>query len=108
MAQIFFGTKSQTIFVYGIKSRGEFPKVYRDFIRDHGAPSALRRDNAKEEKSEQVTDIIRNFMIKDQYTESYHPQQNPVESSAIRYPKNHVKVLLDNTGAPDSTWFLAV
>ena len=53
-AQVFFGTKSHTSFVYGIRSKGEFPKVYKDFIRDHGAPSALRRDNAKEEQSEVV------------------------------------------------------
>ena len=26
-AQVFFGTKSHTIFVYGIKSKGEFPRV---------------------------------------------------------------------------------
>ena len=48
-AQIFFGLKSHTIFVYGIKSKGEFPNIYRDLIRDQGTPSALRRDNAQEE-----------------------------------------------------------
>src|SRR5687767_11012289 len=56
-AQVFFGTKSHTIFLYGIKSKGEFPRVYRDYIRDHGAPSALRRDKAKEEQSEVIKDI---------------------------------------------------
>src|SRR6476620_433775 len=84
-AQVFFGIKSHAIFLYGIKSKVEFPRVYRDFIRDQGAPSALRRDNAKEEQSELVKDINREFMIKDQNTEPHHPQQNPVESSAIRY-----------------------
>ena len=54
--------------------------VYRDFIRDHDAPSALRRDKAREEQSEAVKDINRELLIKDQYTEPYHPQQNPVES----------------------------
>ena len=73
-AQVFFGTKSHTIYVYGIKSQGEFPKVYRDFIRDHGAPSALRRDNAKEKQSETVKDINREFISKDQFTEPYFPQ----------------------------------
>src|SRR5687768_5511993 len=53
-AQIFFGTKSHTIFVYRIRLRAEFPNVYKDFIRAQGAPSALRRDNAQEEKGEQV------------------------------------------------------
>ena len=73
-AQIFYGLQSHAIFVYGIKAKGEFPNVYRDFIREHGAPSALRRDNAKEEQSEDVRDINREFMIKDQLTEPYNPQ----------------------------------
>ena len=81
--------------------------MYRDFIRDHGAPSALRRDNAKEEQSEAVKDINREFNIKDQFTEPYHPQQNPIESSAIRYLKGQVHILLDLTGAPDSLWYMA-
>ena len=106
-AQIFYGTKSHTIFLYGIKSKGEFPKVYKDFIREHGAPSALRRDNAKEEQSETVKDINREYMVKDQLTEPYHPQQNPVESNAIRYLKGQVHLLLDITGAPDSLWYMA-
>ena len=87
--------------------KGEFPKVYRDFIRDQGAPSALRRDNAREEQSELVKEINREFMIKDQYPEPYNPQQNPVESSAIRYPKGQVIVVLDQTSAPDSLWYMA-
>ena len=48
-AQVYYGTKSHTIFIYGFRSKGEFPKNYKEFIRDRGAPSALRRDNAKEE-----------------------------------------------------------
>ena len=106
-AQVFFGTKSHTIFMYGIKSKGEFPTVYRDFIREHGAPSALRRDNAKEEQSELVKEINREFMIKDQLTEPYHPQQNPVETKAIRFLKGQVLTVLDQTGEPDSMWYMA-
>ena len=64
-AQVFYGTKSHTIFVYGIKNKGEFPKVYKEFIKEQGAPSALRRDNAKEEQSEEVKSINREFLIKD-------------------------------------------
>ena len=37
-AQIFYETKSHSIIVYGIKSKGEFPKVYKDFIREHVPP----------------------------------------------------------------------
>ena len=46
-------------------------------------------------------------MIGDQLTEPYNPQQNPVESSAIRYLKSQVMMVLDQTGAPDSLWYMA-
>lgn len=49
-AQVFFGLKSHMINVYDMKSKNNFPKVYKDFIREQGCPSALRRDNAKEEQ----------------------------------------------------------
>ena len=89
-----------------MKSKGEFQRAYRDYIREHGAPSALRQDNAKEEQCEIVQEINREFVIKDQYTEPYHPQQNPVESSAIRYLKGQIHTFLDRTGAPDSVWYI--
>jgi Reverse transcriptase (RNA-dependent DNA polymerase) len=106
-AQVFYGLKSTQIDVYGFRSKGEFPHRYRDFIRDHGAPSALRRDNAKEEKSEEVDQIHRELFIKDQFCEPYNPQQNPVESRGIKYLKEHIHVLLDRTGAPDAAWYHA-
>ena len=51
--------------------------------------------------------INREFMVKDQYTEPYHPQQNPVKSNAIRYLKGQILNLLDRTGAPDTLWYMA-
>ena len=106
-AQVFYGLKSTQINVYGFHSKGEFPYLYRDFIREQGAPSTLRRDNAKEEKSAAVDEIHRELFIKDQFCEPYHPQQNPVESHGIRYLKQHIHILLDRTGAPDAAWFHA-
>ena len=94
--------------VYGMRSKSNFPEVYRDFIREHGCPSALRRDNAKEEQSEEIMKIHRELFIKDQFTEPYNPQQNPVELRAIKYLKEHSHTLLDGTGAPESCWFLAI
>ena len=100
--QVFYGLKSKSIDVYGIKSKAEFPQKYCDFIRDHGAPSALRHDNAQEECSEEVDKIQQELFIKDQFSEPGMQQQNPVESCGIRYIKEHVHVLLDRTGAPDA------
>jgi hypothetical protein len=94
--------------VYGFCRKGEFPHRYCDFIWDHhGAPSALCRENAKEEKSEEVDQIHRDLFIKDQFCEPYNPQQNPVESCGIKYLKENIHVLLDRTGAPDAAWYHA-
>ena len=106
-AQVFYGLKSHMINIYGFRRKGEFPQKYRDFIRDHGAPSALRRDNAKEEMSKEITTINRELFVKDQWCEPHNPQQNPVDSRAIKYLKEHVHVLLDRVGAPDADWFHA-
>ena len=55
-----------------------------------------------------MIEINRELLIKDQYTEPHHPQQNPVESRARRYIKDQVLKVLDNTGAPESIWYFAV
>ena len=52
-------------------------------------------------------EINRELLIKDQFTEPYHPQQIPVESNAIKYIKEQVLRLLDRTGAPEATWYFA-
>jgi hypothetical protein len=86
-AQVFYGLKSTQIDVYGFRSKGEFPQRHRDFIWDHDSPSALRRDNAKEEKSEEVDQIHRKLFIKDHFCEPYNPSRilwNHVESSISR------------------------
>jgi hypothetical protein len=103
--QVFYGLKSTKMDILGFKGKGEFPRTYRDYIRTNGVPSGLRRDNAKEEQSAEVDAIHRELYIKDEFSEPYNQQQNPVESRAILYIKNHVHVLLDRTGAPDAAWF---
>jgi hypothetical protein len=107
-AQVYYGLSSHNIQVYGIKSKGEFPQTYRDFIREEGAPSTLRRDNAKEEDSEEVKGIQRNLLVQDQFSEPHHQHQNPVEGGAIKWLKAASHRLLDRTGAPDSAWYLAL
>jgi hypothetical protein len=106
--QVFFGLTSHMINIYGMKNKSEFPEVYRDFIRQEGCPSALCRDNAREERSEEVMKIQRDLFVADQFPQPYHPQQNPVELQAIKYLKQHAHALLDRTGAPDPFWFPAI
>ena len=106
-AQVFFDMTSKMLYVAGMKTESEFPDVYLDFIRQHGIPSALRRDNAKSEMSQRVRQIHRDLVIADQWTEPHSPWQNPAELNGVKYLKSHAQVLLDRTGAPDTMWFLA-
>ena len=101
-AQVFFGMTSKMLVVTGMKTESEFPDVYLDFIRQHGIPSALRRDNAKSEMSQRVRQIHRDLVIADQWTEPHSPWQNPAELNGVKYLKSHAQVLLDRTGAPDN------
>jgi hypothetical protein len=73
-AQVFYGLKLHCTTVYGFQSKGEFPRNYQDFLREQGAPSSLRRDNAKQEQSWHVQDIQRSLLIKDEFSEAYNPQ----------------------------------
>ena len=51
-------------------------------------PSILRHDNAKEEASAEVDTINRELYIKDQWSEPYYPNQNPVEARMIHFLKH--------------------
>ena len=107
--QVFFGMMSHHINVYGFRRKNyNFPKIYRDFIKENGAPSVLRRDNARAEQSEEIQNIHRELYIKDQFSKVENQHQNPVESQAIKWLKQGSHVLLDRTGAPDSAWYFAV
>ena len=79
------GTKSFCLDLYGFKQPRNFPPVYRNFIRENGAPSLLRRDNAKDEQSYEVQSINRELYIKDGFSEPHHPHQNLVESKGNYY-----------------------
>jgi hypothetical protein len=84
-----------------MKTESEFPDVYLDFIRQHGIPSAVRRDYAKSEMRQQVRQIHRDLVIADQWTEPHIPWQNPAELNGVKYLRSHAQVLLDRAGAPD-------
>eukprot|EP00978_Attheya_sp_CCMP212_P024566 scaffold77435_cov62-Attheya_sp.AAC.1 len=105
--QVFFGMSSKVFNIYGMRSKGEFPKTYLDFIRHERAPRVLRRDNAKEENSEEVKNINRKYIIAAQFSEPHNQQQNPVELNAIKWLKQHAQVLMDRVNAPPDVWLQA-
>ena len=107
-AQVFYGITSHVMNVYGMKSKAEVPAIYKDFIREEGIPSILHRDGAKEQASEAMQDINREFIVKDSFPEPHSPWQNPVEARSIRWLKNTAQVLMDCQGAPDIVWLQAM
>src|SRR5687767_12170948 len=46
---------------------------------NHGVSTVLRKDNVKEKQGETIKEMNREYMIKDQCTNLYHPQQNLLE-----------------------------
>lgn len=102
--QVFYGVRSHCINVAPMNKKSDFPKVYLDFIRQHGSPSVLRRDMAGEELSAKVAEIQRENQIKDEWSEPHNQQQNPVELNAVRWLKDSLAVLLARSGAPEWMW----
>lgn len=107
-AQIFFGTRSRYLNVYGMNSKKHYPTALKDFMRDEGIPSVVHSDNAKEQTSSQVEDIYRRYLVKNTSTEPDHPWQNPAETQIISKAKSFARALLDQTGAPAYLWLLAM
>ena len=104
-SQVFVGLTSNLWKVHGMKTESEFPDVYLDFCRNVGIPSALRRDNAKSEKSARVKEIHRELVIADEWTEPHSPWQNPAELRGVKSLKAQTQVLMDRTNTPDHLWF---
>ena len=86
--------------VHGFCSRGEFLQLYHNFIQENSAPSILCHDNAKDEASAEVDTINHELYVKDQWSEPYYPNWNPVESCMIHYLKHESHTLLGKTVAP--------
>ena len=105
-SQVYYGCTSRTIHVYGMKTESEFPSTYQDFLRDQGIPHTLRRDNAKSQKSQVITEINRELIVADSFTEPHHPHQNPAEGGGVKYLKSRSEILMNQSGAPEHLWFL--
>jgi hypothetical protein len=105
--QVFYGLTSHHMDVYGMESKSQFPDVYREFTRDQGVPSCLHRNNATEQQRNIVTLHNRDYGVKESFAEAGNPNQNPVESHAIKWLKRAGERLLNHTRAPAFVWIWA-
>ena len=103
--QLFVGTTSQFIQVYGLQRESLGVQALEDFIRDIGAPHDIRSDNAKMEIGIAWTQLCRKYNIAQSTTEPEHPQQNPAER-AIQDIKKMSTKLMDRENVPTVLWYL--
>ena len=93
--QSFFGTKSKTMSHYGMKREGEGPDKLLDYFRQEGVPISLISDNAKMQSSKLWTQYLRNYWVKDQFTEPYYSNQNPFERAFAHHKTKIEKIMID-------------
>jgi hypothetical protein len=79
MAQIFIGSLTHFLEVYGIKNENQFVNTLLDTIRKRGAMNRLCSDSARVEISERVLDVLRAYHIDDWQSEPYYQHQNFAE-----------------------------
>ena len=107
-AQVYYGLTSHMINVFGLKTESENDDSLKDFLRQEGIPPIMRSDNAKSEKWGGWLETLRNFLIKAEHSEPHNQQQNPCELRAVKWLKEHAKIMMRRTGAPAIVWFQAI
>ena len=91
-----------------MRSESEISHSLEEFIRDHGAMSSIRSDNAKAEvNSIAMRDLLRLYAIGDSQSEAYYQHQNPIERR-IQDVKRISQNIMDRTGCPAKCWLLCV
>ena len=105
--QLFFGTKTYVMEVYGMKTDRQFINTLEDTIYSYGAMDKLVSDRAQVEISNRVQDILREYGIASWQSEPNQQHQNPAER---RYQtvKRFTNTILNHTAAPEFTWLLRV
>ena len=67
--QSFYGANTKTMSHYGMLRESEGPEKLLDYFRQEGVPQSLICDNAKMQASKAWNDYLRQFWIKDKFTE---------------------------------------
>ena len=79
-------------------------KSYQNFMRYKGILECLHCDLAPEQKSDKMTKINQNMMVKDSFSKAGHLNQNPAESLGVRVVKSGTEALMNHTGTPAQYW----
>ena len=104
--QSFYGVKSKTMSHYGMQNESQGPQALQDYFRQEGVPLSMIRDNAKMQSGKLWTEYLRRYWVKDQFTEPYHPNQNPFERAFSHHKEKIERVMIDS-GCDPRAWFKA-
>ena len=107
MAQIFTGCTSRHTAGFPMKSETNMPDTIEDYIRRHGAPTALITDNAKVAIGAKAQAILRSYVIGDYQSEPHYQNQNPAERR-IQDIKVMLNAVMSRTGTPCGYWLLCL
>ena len=93
--------------VYLMQRRSQYLPTLQRMIMDCGIPHTIHSDNTPGSKSERWTKLMKMYLIKNTYTEAYHPNQNPCEhhGGVLKAATSHLLLV---TGAPLNFWCYAL
>ena len=93
--------------VYLMWRRSQYLLMLQWMIVDCGIPHTIHSDNAPEFKLEKWTKLTKTYLIKNTYTEAYHPNQNPCDcrSAVLKAATSHLLLV---TGASLNFWCYAL
>ena len=92
---------------FPMTSKGDVGGTLMELIRKVGAPNLLFSDNAKENLSKKVKEILNWYSIDDHQCEPHHQHQNYAER-VIQEILRYVQVCMERTGTPPNCWLLCL
>jgi len=104
---VFAGKKTRRLYGEGQQTKKQFPAILQNFIRKVGAPDGIFSDNAGEETSKAVKQILRYFAIDDMQSEPGNQWQNYAERQ-IQELKKMSNLFMDRSGCPPAFWLLCL
>jgi transposase InsO family protein len=75
----YYFLKSSFDAVYLMRRRSQGPSTLPKMVTDCGAPNQIRSDNGPKFKGQTWMTYLRKHQIQSDFTEAYHPNENPCE-----------------------------
>ncbi len=106
--QVYWGLSSHFINIYGMCTESKGPHTLDDFAWEEGVPSIMQSNNLRMQRwGTSWLKCMGDWLCQTEFTELYHPQQNPAKLCTAKWLKQNSQILHQCTGAPKSAWLYA-